>query len=144
MRISSKGEYGVRALFDLALHWGHGPVRSRDIAERQAIDENYLNQLLIQLRRAGLVQSVRGPQGGHLLARAPGDISLLEALRALEGPIVETAEGIAAPPHPDDRAVLAEVWDGLRDAAETFLAGITLETLAQHKRQREGHTMYYI
>ncbi len=144
MRISSNGEYGVRALFDLALHWGSGPVRSRDIAERQAIDENYLNQLLIQLRRAGLVQSVRGPQGGHLLARAPGDITLLHALRALEGPIVETAEGIGAPPQPDDAAVLDEVWDGLRDAAEMYLANLTLEGLTQRKRQREGLTMYYI
>lgn len=144
MRISSKGEYGVRALFDLALHWGCGPVRSRDIAERQAIDENYLNQLLIQLRRAGLVQSVRGPQGGHLLARSPGDITLLEALRALEGPIVETAEGIGSPPQPDDAAVLDGVWDGLRDAAETYLANLTLEELTHRKRQREGHTMYYI
>lgn len=144
MRISSKGEYGVRALFDLALHHGQGPMRSRDIAERQAIDENYLNQLLIQLRRAGLVQSVRGPQGGHLLARAPGDITLLEALRALEGPIVETAEGIGTPPQPDDAAVLDSVWSGLRGAAETYLADLTLEELTRRKRQREGHTMYYI
>jgi DNA-binding IscR family transcriptional regulator len=90
------------------------------------------------------VQSVRGPQGGHLLARAPGDITLLHALRALEGPIVETAEGIGAPPQPDDAAVLDEVWDGLRDAAEMYLANLTLEGLTQRKRQREGLTMYYI
>ncbi len=144
MRISSKGEYGLRALFDLALRYGQGPVRSRDIAERQAIDENYLNQLLIQLRRAGLVQSLRGPQGGHLLARAPNEISLLEAVRALEGPIVETAEGIQPSPQADDAAVLQGVWDGLRDAAEAYLADLTLEELAQRKRQREGQTMYYI
>jgi Rrf2 family protein len=144
MRISSKGEYGLRALFDLALHYGQGPVRSRDIAERQAIDENYLNQLLIQLRRAGLVQSLRGPQGGHLLARAPDDISLLEALRALEGPIVETAEGIQPAPHLDDAAVLQDVWGGLRDAAEAYLTSLTLEELAYRKRQREGQMMYHI
>lgn len=144
MRISSKGEYGLRALFDLALRYGQGPVRSRDIAERQAIDENYLNQLLIQLRRAGLVQSLRGPQGGHLLARAPDDVTLLEALRALEGPVVEMAEGIQPPPQPDDAAVLHQVWDGLRDAAESYLAHLTLEELAQRKRKREGQSMYYI
>lgn len=144
MRISSKGEYGLRALFDLALHYGQGPVRSRDIAERQAIDENYLNQLLIQLRRAGLVQSLRGPQGGHVLARAPREISLLEAVRAMEGPIVETAEGIQPSPQVHDAAVLQGVWDGLRDAAESYLADLTLEELAQRKRQREGQTMYYI
>lgn len=144
MRISSKGEYGLRALFDLALHVGQGPVRSRDIAERQAIDENYLNQLLIQLRRAGLVQSLRGPQGGHLLARPPGEITLLDALRALEGPLVETAEGIQPPPQPDVAAVLSDVWYGLRDSVEQYLAGHTLDDLAQRARLRDGQSMYYI
>jgi Rrf2 family cysteine metabolism transcriptional repressor len=143
MRISSKGEYGLRALFDLALHYGRGPVRSREIAERQAIDENYLNQLLIQLRRAGLVQSLRGPQGGHLLTRAPSEITVLEAMQALEGPIVEMAEG-SQPPQPDDAAVLQDMWHDLRRAVEAHLAAITLDELAQRKRQREGQTMYYI
>ncbi len=144
MRISSKGEYGLRALFDLALHYGQGPVRSRDIAERQAIDENYLNQLLIQLRRAGLVQSLRGPQGGHLLARSPNEISLLEALQALEGPVVELAEGIQPLPQSDVAAVLQDMWCGLRRAVENYLTDITLDELAQRKRQHEGQTMYYI
>lgn len=144
MRISSKGDYGLRALFDLALHYGRGPVRSRDIAERQAIDENYLNQLLIQLRRAGLVQSLRGPQGGHLLAKAPAEVTLLEALQALEGPIVELAEGIQPAPRPDEAAILADVWFGLREVCEAYLATQTLDDLAQRKRQRDGQTMYYI
>jgi Rrf2 family transcriptional regulator, cysteine metabolism repressor len=144
MRISSKGDYGLRALFDLALHYGQGPVRSREIAERQAIDEHYLNQLLIQLRRAGLVQSLRGPQGGHLLAKAPGEITLLEAIQALEGPLVEMAEGIQPLPQSSEAAVLNEVWCGLRKAVESHLATHTLEDLAQRKREREGQTMYYI
>jgi Rrf2 family cysteine metabolism transcriptional repressor len=143
MRISSKGEYGLRALFDLALHHGQGPVRSRDIAERQAIDENYLNQLLIQLRRAGLVQSLRGPQGGHLLARTPGEITLLEALTALEGPLVEVADSGESPQR-DEAHIFSEVWNGLRDTVEAYLASITLDDLAQRKRERDGHTMYYI
>ncbi len=144
MRISSKGDYGLRALFDLALHYGNGPVRSRDIAERQAIDENYLNQLLIQLRRAGLVQSLRGPQGGHLLAKAPADVTLLEVLQALEGPIVELAEGVQPAPRPDEAVILNDVWYGLRDVCEGYLATQTLDDLAQRKRQRDGQTMYYI
>lgn len=145
MRISSKGEYGLRALFDLALRYGMGPIRSREIAERQAIDENYLNQLLIQLRRAGLIQSQRGPQGGHLLARLPAEITLLEALRALEGPIIDRSEGLE-PLHGDDAAVLGDIWQGLREAAETFLASMTLEDLIQRKgeRARDGQTMYHI
>jgi Rrf2 family transcriptional regulator, cysteine metabolism repressor len=143
MRISSKGDYGLRALFDLALHHGQGPIRSRDIAERQAIDENYLNQLLIQLRRAGLVQSLRGPQGGHLLARSPREITLLEALTALEGPLIEIAETGDAPGR-DETVVFGDVWNGLRDAVESYLAAITLDDLAQRKRERDGQTMYYI
>jgi Rrf2 family protein len=144
MRISSKGDYGLRALFDLALHYGQGPVRSREIAERQAVDEHYLNQLLIQLRRAGLVQSLRGPQGGHLLAKAPGEITLLEAIQALEGPLVELAEGSQPAPRSSESAVLNEVWCGLRQAVELYLAHHTLEDLTQRKREREGQTMYYI
>ena len=144
MRISSKGDYGLRALFDLAIHYGRGPVRSRDIAERQAIDENYLNQLLIQLRRAGLVQSQRGPQGGHLLAKAPAEVTLLEALLALEGPTVEMAEGIQPSPQGDEAAILGGVWAGLRETVEAYLGSHTLEDLAQRKREREGQTMYYI
>jgi len=144
MRISSKGDYGVRALLDLALHYGQGPVRSREIAERQAIDEHYLNQLLIQLRRAGLVQSVRGPQGGHVLARPPAEITMRDALLALEGPLVELAEGVQPSPQADEAAVLDSVWRGLRHAVDEFLAQQTLEDLAQRKRQREGNTMYYI
>lgn len=144
MRISSKGDYGLRALFDLAIHYGQGPVRSRDIAERQAIDEHYLNQLLIQLRRAGLVQSVRGPQGGHVLARGPREIRLLDALSALEGPLVQLAEGIQPAPQAEEVAVLNQVWNGLRSAVETYLAEHTLDDLIQMKRQRDGQTMYYI
>lgn len=144
MRISSKGDYGLRALFDLALHYGQGPVRSRDIAEREGIDEHYLNQLLIQLRRASLVQSLRGPQGGHVLAKAPSEISLLDALQALEGPLVQLAEGIQPPPQAETAAILTDVWLGLRANTEAYLASFTLEDLVQRKRERDGQTMYYI
>ncbi|MFO7169688.1 MAG: Rrf2 family transcriptional regulator, partial [Chloroflexota bacterium] len=93
MRISSKGEYGLRAMLDLAQRYGEGPVQSRDIHLRQGVDENYLNQILILLRRAGLIESVRGPQGGHRLARPPTQISVLEALIALEGPLLPSDSG---------------------------------------------------
>lgn len=142
MRVSSKGDYGLRALLDLAVHHGQGPVRSRDIAERQAIDENYLNQLLIQLRRAGLVQSLRGPQGGHVLAKTPREITLLEAVQALEGPLIELAE--SSPSQSASAAVLTDMWDSLRDAVEQHLGSQTLEDLAQRERERAGSSMYYI
>lgn len=146
MRISSKGEYGLRALFDLAQHYGAGPVQSRDIHERQGIDENYLNQILILLRKAGLIESLRGSQGGHRLARPPHQITLLEALTALEGPLLPDDGGRdgLAPSEPVDREIVREVWCGMRDQLERYLASITLDELWQRKRQRIGEVMYYI
>jgi Rrf2 family protein len=146
MRISSKGEYGIRALFDLAQHYGQGMIQSDDIATRQGIPVNYLNQMLITLRKAGLIDSQRGPQGGHILAREPEQITLLEALVALEGTLIlhdATREDLS-PAQPEDGEFINEVWDELRATIEATLHSITLEDLCQRKRQRTGHMMYYI
>ena len=146
MRISSKGEYGLRALFDLAQRYGEGPIQSHDIHLRQGIDENYLNQILIVLRKAGLIDSVRGPQGGHRLARPPAQISLLEVLTALEGPLLpdEAGRDSVASSEPLDRDLVRDVWSGARDTLEEYLRGISLEDLCQRKRRKIGEVMYYI
>ena len=146
MRISSKGEYGLRALFDLTQHYGEGPIQSHDIHERQGIDENYLNQILISLRKAGLIESLRGPQGGHRLARPPAQITVLDALVALEGPLlpIESGRDGHVPAEPIDGELVREVWGGMRDVLERYLAAITLDDLWQRKRQRSGEVMYYI
>jgi Rrf2 family protein len=146
MRISSKGEYGVRALFDLAQHYGQGLIQSDDIANRQGIPVNYLNQMLITLRRAGLIDSLRGPQGGHTLARSPEQITLHEALIVLEGPLVlhDTVRDDLTPSQPEDSEFVREVWHHLRSTVEIALQSMTLEDLCQRKRQRTGHMMYYI
>ncbi len=86
MRISMKTDYGVRAILDLAQRYGHGPVPSGEIATRQRIPAAFLDQVLIALRRAGLIRSIRGPHGGHLLAHTPAEITLAAAIGALEGP----------------------------------------------------------
>lgn len=146
MRISSKGEYGLRALFDLAQHYGEGPIQSHEIHIRQGIDENYLNQILILLRRAGLIESIRGPQGGHRLARPPAQINILDAIVALEGPLLPFDSGRDAltPADPIDREVVREIWLGTRAAIETYLAGVTLDDMLQRKRRHKGEMMYYI
>jgi Rrf2 family cysteine metabolism transcriptional repressor len=146
MRISSKGDYGLRALFDLAQRYGEGPVQSDDIATRQGIPVNYLNQLLITMRRAGLLESLRGPQGGHMLARSPETISLLEILTALEGPLLPTepTRDDLSPTAPDDHELVDETWAALRGRIEQILSAITLDDLCQRKRQRSGGVMYYI
>jgi Rrf2 family protein len=146
MRISSKGEYGLRALFDLAQRYGAGPVQSHDIHERQGIDENYLNQILISLRKAGLIESVRGPQGGHRLARPPAQITLLEVVVALEGPLLPADSGreISDAVEPIDLDIIRDIWSGARDALEQYLGRLTLEDLTQRKRRRVGEVMFYI
>lgn len=146
MRISSKGDYGLRALFDLAQRYGEGPVQSDDIATRQGIPVNYLNQLLITMRRAGLIESLRGPQGGHLLARRPDAITLLEVLNALEGPLLpaDHARDDLMPTQPEDHDLVDELWGELREQIARVLAGVTLDDLCQRKRQRSGDVMYYI
>jgi Rrf2 family cysteine metabolism transcriptional repressor len=142
MRLSTKGEYGVRALFDLAQHYGEGLIQSHDIAERQGISENYLNQLLIGLRKAGLITSVRGPQGGHQLARPPQAISLLDALLVLEGPLLPTPDGAVTDTL--DGTLVGDVWSDLRGVVEAHLSDITFADLCQRKRQQLDSPMYYI
>ena len=89
MKISTKGDYGIRALIELAHHYGDPkPTQSAEIAARQGIPESYLEQLLTTLRRAGFIRSVRGPQGGHVLIREPEAVSVAEVIVALEGSIL--------------------------------------------------------
>src|SRR4030088_3230344 len=85
MRLSMKTEYGVRAIVELAANAGRGSLQSGEIARRQVIPGPFLDQVLMTLRRAGLVQSTRGPHGGHVLARNPEDIRLDEVIAGLAG-----------------------------------------------------------
>lgn len=87
MRLSNKGRYGVRALFDIAFHNNERPTQVKDIAERQSIPARFLEQIFQDLKRAGLVASRRGPHGGYHLARPAAEIRLGDIVRALEGPI---------------------------------------------------------
>lgn len=146
MRISSKGDYGLRALFDLAQRYGEGPIQSDDIATRQGIPVNYLNQLLITMRRAGLIESLRGPQGGHMLARPPETITLRDVLTTLEGPLLpaEPTRDDLTPTAPEDHDLVDEVWVELRARLEGLLGELTLDDLCQRKRKRSGNVMYYI
>ena len=81
MKISTKGRYGVAAMYDLALHYGEGPIALKQIALRQEISENYLEQLISTLRNAGYVNSIRGPQGGYILAKDPKDITIGDVIK---------------------------------------------------------------
>lgn len=88
MKLSTKGRYGVIAMYDLAMHAGDKePISIKNVAERQEISEHYLEQLMGQLRKAGLVKSTRGAQGGYFLARSPKDVTVGDIIRVMEGPI---------------------------------------------------------
>ncbi len=144
MRISCKVEYGIRALLDLALHGNGGPSLSRDTAQRQGIPETYLNQLLIQLRRGGLIASVRGPRGGHMLAQPAEAITVLDILEALEGPLVVVPEGLPESMSVETDAILSSLWDELRTTMEAHLSAVTLQDLAERAQLGSGELMYEI
>ena len=146
MKISSKGEYGLRALLDLAQRYGSLPIPSADIAARQQIPEAYLNQLLITLRKRGLVRSVRGPQGGHGLARPPTQITLAEAVLALEGgySLTEDSDASIRPDAAVEADIIHEVWHQVEAAIGQVLESVTFDDLCQRKLAHERKIMYYI
>lgn len=138
MKISTKGEYGIRAMIELSLRYGEGYVQSAHIAATREIPENYLYQLLITLRKNGLVRSRRGPQGGHMLARPPERISLAETIHALEGPIapVSCVESEVADDCPrSEQCAMRGVWQRINIATHEILAQTSLADLAQRERE---------
>ncbi len=87
MILSTKGRYGLKAVFELSLNYGLGPVSLKKISEKYNISESYLEQLFAKLRKDGYIETVRGPQGGYLLARDPKEVTVGMILRTLEGEI---------------------------------------------------------
>ncbi len=142
MQISSKGNYGLRAVLDLALHYGEGVVQSAGIASRQDIPESYLVQLLNLLRNAGLVRSVRGPKGGHELIRRPEEITVGAVLEVLEGPVQLTGETRESGNGAKD--VLREVYERLEEAVEDVLTSVTFGDLCRKYRIQSGRIVFRI
>ncbi|MGI8690841.1 MAG: RrF2 family transcriptional regulator [Thermomicrobiales bacterium] len=147
MRLTSKTDYGLRALIDLALHASGPPVQSHDIATRQGIPESYLNQLLILMRRAGLIRSLRGPQGGHQLARPPGAINIAAIVAALDGP--PASEGASQPGEArgNDAAtdlVVHAAWEQVSAAIDAALGRITLDMLLEQRQRHDTAAMFQI
>ena len=135
MRIPIKVDYGVRALVELALHYGEGPVQTAEIAYKQGIPEAYLDQLMTTLHKFGFVLSRRGPQGGHRQASEPQDIDL--------GMVMKTLDGNSSPLdcliNPLDcvfseTCAQQEVWKSVEEAIQNVLSDISLADLAQRQR----------
>ncbi len=133
VRISTRGDYACRALLSLALHRDEGgPTSVRDIAERTALPQPYLEQILLALKGAGLVRSKRGVGGGYILARDPADIMLSDIVSAVDGPITV---GDFGAPHQDGscdhegQCVLLEIWNQAGAHMRDHLDGYSLASI---------------
>jgi Rrf2 family protein len=132
VRTTAKADYAVRAAVELAASVGEVPVKAEQLSEAQSIPLNFLENILAELRRAGIVESRRGAAGGYLLAKAPEDVSLADVIRAVEGPLANVRglspdaleyEGSAEP--------LREVWVALRASVRAVLEQVTLADVAK-------------
>jgi len=138
VKVSTRGDYASRALLSLALHGGDtGPTSVRDIAERTALPQPYLEQILLALKGAGLVRSKRGVGGGYVLARQPQEITLGAIVSAVDGPI---SAGDFGEPHKDGacdhegQCVLLAVWADVGEQMRVLLDSLTLADLVDMAR----------
>ncbi|MGI6169031.1 MAG: RrF2 family transcriptional regulator [Christensenellales bacterium] len=132
MKVSTKGQYGIRAMFDLANQYEQGPVPINRVAAHQGVSVAYLEQLFAVLRKAGLVNSVRGAQGGFELAKLPKDITLGEILRALEGemaPVKCVTGGTTC--EKSGTCPSQYIWQRLNDKVNAATDSITLQNMLE-------------
>jgi Rrf2 family iron-sulfur cluster assembly transcriptional regulator len=134
MRLSTKGRYAVTAMLDLAIRYDEGPVTLADISETQGISLSYLEQLFARLKKAGLVEGLRGPGGGYQLAYGPGDISIAQVINAIgEGIDVTLCEG-NEDCQGGERCLTHELWKKLGMEIYEFLNDITLASFLRREK----------
>ncbi|RJQ44214.1 MAG: Rrf2 family transcriptional regulator [Nitrospiraceae bacterium] len=135
LRLSTKGQYGVRAMFELAKNFEKGPLSIKEISERQDVSISYLEQLLNKLRRSKLIKSRKGPGGGYVISSRPDEISIGMILNALEGPVTITqclgpkAKGC----NRVEGCVARLLWKSLGEKIENFLDTISLNDLLKEE-----------
>src|SRR5215203_999868 len=142
MKVSTRGEYGVRAMVALAKNYGEGPLSIAAIARESSVPYAYLEQLIVPLRRAGLVESKRGAQGGYQLTRPPSDIRVGEIYRVMEGPVAPM--DCVSENEADQTCPLIEgcetrpVWMMVRDSIANAIDSVTLGDLISQKQARRA------
>lgn len=134
MRLTTRSEYGLLALIDIAGRTGEGPVSARAIADRQGIPLKFLEQLFAALRRAGVLTAVRGARGGFELSRDPGSITVLQVVEALEGPLSPTVCDGERPCGRNGECAAGALWSRATDALRSVLVATTLAELARDQR----------
>ena len=148
MKISTKGRYGLRAMVDLAVYSAGDHTALKSIAERQNISEGYLEQVFSTLRKSGLINSVKGSQGGYALAEEPSKITVGSVLRALEGNLSVIDEKSMGERTNDkiEECIRGKVWNTINSSIDGVVDNITLEDLVlEYKRMTDQHAnMFYI
>jgi Rrf2 family protein len=148
VKISTKGRYGLRAMVDLAIHARNEHVPLGEVAERQNISINYLEQVFSGLRKAGLVKSVKGAQGGYILSEKPENIKVGTVLRILEGSlsVIENANIQKVNSKSIQHCIKLYVWDKIDESISNVVDSITLEDLVNHYKRLNDldALMYYI
>ena len=140
MKLSARGNYGVRAVYELARNYGNGPIQIRQISERQDIPLKYLEQLLHRLKRSGIIKSVRGPAGGYVLTDHPAKLSIGDVFRVLEGPF--HMSGCVQSENSDhclhmDNCISKILWSTTEKQFEQILNNISLLDLT-HLNSEQG------
>lgn len=145
MKISTKGRYGLKAMVDLALYsTSENTITLKSISERQDVSERYLEQIFSSLRKNDLVKSIKGPQGGYMLSRAPREITAGDIIRALEGDIhiVSTEDELKCK---IDKCIKENLWNKINESIDDIVDSITLEDLVlEYKKIDNEEYMYYI
>ena len=129
MKLSTKGKYGVKAMVDLAINYGKSPVSIKNISKRQHISEYYLEQLFSHLRKAKLIKSVRGAQGGYILNKEPKDITVSDVFDVLEGPI-EISDCIEGEVCSNSSCCASRLlWEKLKESIDNVTKTMTLQDM---------------
>lgn len=145
MKISTKGRYGLRLMIDLGVSYNKGLVPLKEVASRQDISDKYLEQIIMQLNRAGFVRSTRGAHGGYALAMPPEQITVGDVLRVLEGSLAPVDCVDCDKPDCDrvQTCVTYSVWMKIKEAVEDVVDNITLGSLVDEYNTR-GQLCYNI
>lgn len=138
MKLTTRGRYAVTAMLDLAVHSADGAVPLADIAQRQSLSLAYLEQLFAGLRKAGLVDSLRGPGGGYLLARSAADISVAEVIAAADEPVDITRCGGLVNCNQDSQCLTHDLWVELSRQVRLFFESRSLQDVLLRRAEVRG------
>ncbi len=139
MQLSTRARYATRAMIELTLFYGKGPLQLKEIAKKQGISDKYLEQVLTFLRKEGFILTQKGNRGGYLLAKPPGEITLYDVIRSVEGSLAPVAcVDNTAVCEKTDGCVTRDVWSRLKQKIVEELSGTTLADLAQEQEKKDA------